>query len=147
MGRIPLTKEQYLARATPVPSSTPTRHLRVTIRLAGANFSFDLCHRQLALSPACSIQYYWMDSTGFRITQSRRQLDPANFRACLGHWWAAMKSSGRHRDPNQINHLLLAASYAALSGGKAGHQVFRDAHLAPCMSEPDEQTLSNDVNL
>lgn len=132
-----------MARSTPVPPSNRTRRFPLTVRLGGADFTFDICGRRFALGRNHAVDYYWMDSTGFRITRARRKVDPANFRNCVGHWWAAMRTRGWHRDPDQLDHLLLATSYAVLSGSKAAHQVFRDAHLAPGATKPTEEALTD----
>lgn len=135
-----------MSRSTSALPSNRTRRFPQTVRLGGEDFAFDLCARRFALGPDRAIDYYWMDSTGFRITQSRRKVDPANFRNCVTHWWAAMRSQGWDRDPDQLDHLLLAAGYSALSGAKSTHQVFRDAHLAPRATTPAAESLPDDVN-
>lgn len=134
-----------MARSTPTLSANRTRRFPLTVRLGGDDFTFDLCGRRLALGRNHAVDYYWMDSTGFRITRPRRKVDPANVRNCVGHWWAAMRASGWHRDPDQLDHLLLATSYAVLSGSKAVHQVFRDAHLAPGATRPTTEALTDTV--
>jgi hypothetical protein len=135
-----------MARPVHVPLSNRTRRFALSVRLGDEDFAFELCGRRFALGPNRSVQYYWMDSTGFRITQSRRKSDPANFRNCVAHWWAAMRVSGWHRDPDQLDHLLLAASYSVLSGAKSTHQVFRDAHLAPGATTPEGESPPDNVN-
>ena len=74
-----------MARSTPNLSANRIRRFPLTVRLDGADFTFDLCGRRFALGPKRSVDYYWMDSTGFRITRPRRKIDPANFRHCVGH--------------------------------------------------------------
>lgn len=135
-----------MARTTVASLSHRTTRFPLSVRLGEDDFTFALCGRRLALGLDCSIDYFWMDSTGFRITKARRTVDPANVRNCVGHWWAAMKASGWHRDPDQLDHLLLAASYAVLSGAKSTHQVFRDAHLAPRATKPMVEALADDVS-
>jgi hypothetical protein len=134
-----------MVRSTPVPLSNRICRFPLTVHLGGEAFTFDLCGRRLALGRDRTIDYYWMDSTGFRITRARRKIDPASFRNCVGHWWAAMRASGWDRDPDQVEHLLLAAGYAVLSGSKAVHQVFRDAHLAPRATKPTTAALADGV--
>lgn len=131
------------------PGPTPSGHARrltVTVRVGRQAFAFDLCTRPLTLDPGRTVDYYWMDATGFRITRGRRAADPVNVRSCLWHWWAATTASDRHRDPAQLDHLLLAAGYAAVSGSKAAHQVYRDARLASWAVAPTTEALADDVN-
>jgi hypothetical protein len=82
-----------------------------------------------------------MDSSQFRITRRRRAADPANFRNCVGHWWRAMQLQGLGRDPIQIQQLLLATSYALVSGDKGLQHVYRDAYLAPGATNPVDASL------
>ncbi len=148
-GRIALTiitEDLDMARTTPASLSRRTHRFPLSVRVGEHDFTFDLCGRRLALGPGRAIDYYWMDSTGFRITRARRKVDPANFRNCVGHWWAAMRLNGWHRDPDQLDRLLLATSYAVLSGAKSTHQVFRDAHLAPGATKPTTEALADDVD-
>jgi hypothetical protein len=119
----------------------PTQALTATVRLRDHDFAFRLYTRPLLLGPSGSVQYYWMDSSQFRIARGRRGRDPANFRNCIGHWWLAMQSLGYGGDPVQLRHLLLATSYALVSRGNALQHVYRDAHLAPGATRPDGQSL------
>ena len=135
-----------MARTTPTSLSHRTHRFPLSVRVGEDDFTFDLCGRRFALGPGRAIDYYWMNSTGFRITQARRNVDPANFRNCVGHWWAAMRASGWHRDPDQLDNLLLTTSYAVLSGAKSTHQVFRDAHLARRATKPTTESLADEVN-
>ncbi len=135
-----------MAQTTPTSLSRRTHRFPLSVRVGEHDFTFDLCGRRFALGPDRAIDYYWMDSTGFRITQSRRAVDPVNVRNCVGHWWAAMRASGWHRDPDQLDHLLLATSYAVLSGAKSARQVFCDAHLARRETNPTTEALAGGVN-
>ncbi len=132
----------------PTSTSFPhlTRRLTVTVRVGRADFAFDLYARPIALGPGREIDYYWMDSTGFRITHPRRAGDHGNVRNCLGHWWATMTAAGVHHDPHQIDHMLLASSYAVVSGSKATHQVFRDAHVEWNPGMATTEVTAGDVN-
>jgi hypothetical protein len=116
-----------------------------SISLADNEFPFSLCTRPLSLGPKVTAHYYWMDSSGFRIAGGRRSAEPVNFRNCLGHWWAVVQAAGLGRDPVQISHLILATSFALVSGGKALQQAYRDAHLAARATAPEEQSLPDDV--
>ncbi|MEJ7636876.1 MAG: hypothetical protein WKF75_02520 [Singulisphaera sp.] len=78
---------------------TPPASLTAEVRVDGRDFTFTLFTRPLRLGDSGTIRYYWMDSSGFRIARGRRAADPANFRNCVGHWWAAMRSQGWDRDP------------------------------------------------
>lgn len=135
-----------MSQSPPIPLAEGMQRVPLSVRLGGHDFTFELCGRQLALGPDHAIDYYWMDTTDFRITQPRRRADPINVRNCVGHWWAAMKASGWHDDQDQRDHLLLATSYAVLSGAKSTHQVFRDAYLAPSTTAPTADSLPDDVN-
>lgn len=75
-----------MARTTPASLSHRTTRFPLSVRLGEHDFTFDLCGRRFALGPDRAIDYYWMDSTGFRITRARRTVDPANVRNCVGHW-------------------------------------------------------------
>lgn len=57
-----------------------------------------------------------------------------------------MRASGWHRAPDQLDHLLLATSYAVLSGAKSTHQVFRDAHLTLRATKPTVEALADGVS-
>jgi hypothetical protein len=87
------------------------------------------------------IQYYWMDSSTFRIARTRRTAEPVNFRNCLGHWWLAMQSEGLGRDPVQLRHLLLACGYPLVSRNNALQHIYRDAHLASGATAPADRSL------
>lgn len=118
-----------MARSTNTPQSSRTHRITAIVHHGHNAFPFELCIRPLRFGPNRTISYAWMDSTDFRLTKSRRGHDHTNIRSCLGHWWATRRTSGLYKNPHEICHLLLAASYPVLSGGKAAHQVFRDAHL------------------
>jgi hypothetical protein len=130
-----------MARTATRTRPSPPQSLVASITLGGDDFPFRLYTRPLVLGPGRTVQYSWMDSTQFRITRSRRAWDPANFRNCVGHWWRAMQLQGLGRDPDQIRHLLLATTYALVSGGKALQHVYRDAYLAPRATSPEEVSL------
>src|SRR5687768_13683526 len=96
---------------TPTPRRPSLDVLTATVSVGGTPFSFRLNGRPLALGPDLSVRYYWMDSSQFRIARARRpSADPANLRACVGHWWRAMQVSGWADDPDQLRHLLLATA-------------------------------------
>src|SRR4051812_35991749 len=119
-----------LARSTPPQPrrQSTVKRLTVSVRLGGTECRFRLLTRPLTLGPDTSVNYHWMDASDFRITQTRRKAAHDNLRNCIGHWWAAMQASGVDRDPDQIRHLLLASSYAVVSGAKTTHQVVPDAY-------------------
>jgi hypothetical protein len=48
-------------------------------------------------------------------------------------------------EPDQIRQLLLAASYALVGADKGPQHVYRDAHLAPKTTEPEERSLPESV--
>jgi hypothetical protein len=135
-----------VARSDSTPPSPRIRRVTLAVRVGRADFSFDLCTRPLTLGPGREVDYYWMDSTRFRITRPRRAGDHGNFRNCLGHWWAATTAAGVHHDPGQIDHMLLASGYAVLSGSKATHQVFRDAHVEWNPGMATTEVTAGDVN-
>jgi hypothetical protein len=122
-----------------------TQHLDAAVRVRGTDFTFHLLTRPLGLGPGLTARYYWMDSSGFRVARGRRGCDPANFRNCVGHWWAAMRSLGLGDDPDQVRHLLLATSYALISRGNALQRVYRDAHLRPGATDPTGRSLPDPV--
>jgi hypothetical protein len=123
----------------------PPEPFTATIRVQGQDFPFQIHHRPLPLGPAGTVQYYWMDSSQFRIARAKRGLDPANFRNCVGHWWRTIQSGGLARDPGQIRHLILATSYALVSRDNALQNVYRDAHLAKDATKPQEQSLPEPI--
>jgi hypothetical protein len=86
-----------------------------------------------------------MDSSAFRIARTRRRSDLTNLRNCIGHWWAAMRSMGCHREPDQIRHLLLASSYVLFSRSNALQNVYRDAYLAPGATVPEDLSLPDET--
>jgi hypothetical protein len=136
-----------MTRSTTVSRPASLRRFTATVQHGGHDFPFELCTRELRLSPEQSINYAWMDSTAFRITKNQRGRDHTNVRSILSHWWATRQSCGWHRDPHEIYDLLLAANYAALSGGKTTHQVFRDAHLRAGRTALVNVSLPGEVNL
>jgi hypothetical protein len=58
-----------------------------------------------------------------------------------------MRSEGLGGDPVQLGHLLLATSHALTSRGNSQQQVFRDAHLAPGATAPEDCSLPESVRL
>jgi hypothetical protein len=120
---------------------SPPQSLVATVTLGGDDFPFRLCTRPLALGSGQTIQYFWMDSSAFRISQSRRAADPGNFRNCLGHWWRSLQLQGLAREPLQLRRLLLSTSYALVSASKGLQQVYRDAYIAPRATDPIEASL------
>jgi hypothetical protein len=140
-----LTEDFTMPRRPPSHRRSQVESFDASVSLGGHEFTFRLHTRPLALGREVSVQYYWMDSTGFRITRSRRAADPVNFRNCVGHWWAAMQAAQLDRDEDQIRHLIMATSFGLISGGKAMQQVFRDAHLAEGATAPEEQSLPEEV--
>jgi hypothetical protein len=119
--------------------------LTATIRVLNQDFAFQLFTRPLRLGPSGSVQYYWMDSSQFRIARGRRVIDPVGFRNCVGHWWAAMHSLGLARDPIQIGHLVLATSYSLVSRSNAVQNVYRGAHLAAGSTRPVDESLPDAI--
>ena len=87
---------------------------------------------------------YWMDSSQFRIARGRRRLIRSTS-VTGGHWWAAMQAAGLGRDPVQIGHLVLATTYGLLSRGKGMQHVYRDAHLRPGATAPEDLPLPDAV--
>jgi hypothetical protein len=97
----------------------PPEPFTATIRVQGHDFPFLIDHRPLPLGPAGTVQYYWMDSSRFRIARAKpgidpvkvrptnREVDPANLRNCVAHWWRTIQSQGLDRDPIQIGHRIL----------------------------------------
>src|SRR4051794_19245226 len=105
---------------------TPPATFTAVITTRGHELAFRLCTRPLTLGGHGTVQYYWMDSSQFRIARSRRGGDPANFRNCLSHWWLTMESMGLGDDPTQLEHLILANSYAVVSRSNGLQHVYRD---------------------
>ncbi len=107
----------------------PPQSWTATVRLAGQDFSFRLYARPLHLRPFGSVQYYWMDSSLFRNFES--ETSSANFRNCVGHWWAAMQANGFGDDLEQQTHLVTAMCYPLVCRSKGMQDIYRDAFLAP----------------
>src|SRR5262249_28890049 len=102
--------------------------------------------RPLTLGPGLTVHHYWMDSSKFRITRAqRRSADPHNSRACVGHWWRAMQVCKCADDPDQLRHLLLATTYGLVGADKGLQHVYRDAHLAPTATDPEQRSLPDEV--
>jgi hypothetical protein len=142
-GRGPFREDSRAERtaAPTAPGITDRRR-----HLGGDDFTFRLLGRSLDRGPGQVIRYYWMDSTQFRITRARRpSADPANFRACGGHWWRAMQACGWADDHDQLCHLVLATTYGLVGADKGPQRVYRDAHLAPEATQPEERSLPDDV--
>ncbi len=116
-----------------------------TITLRDQAFCFRLYTRPLQLGPDLTVQYYWMNSSGFRINRQRPNPDMENLRNCVGHWWLAMQSLGLGRDPVQRRHLLLASSYPLIASTKSLQQVYRDAHLAMGATTPQDCSLPDSL--
>jgi hypothetical protein len=57
-----------------------------------------------------------MDSSQFRNIESKASA--ANFRSCVGHWWAAMGTLGLRGDLEQQTHLVTALCYALVCRSK-----------------------------
>src|SRR5438067_1955533 len=89
---------------------TSVESLTVPIRLRGQDFTFKLFTRPLRLGPYGTIRYYWMDSSQLRAALAS-DAAAANFRNCVGHWWAAMQAAGLGDDPEQQAHLVTALCY------------------------------------
>lgn len=102
---------------------------QVPIHLGGQDFTFLLNTRPLQLGDHATIQYYWFDSRTFR--RLRKQGAADNFRNCVGHWAAAMQSSGLSQDLDQQIHYVTAVCYALVSNCKSLQATFKDAFLAP----------------
>jgi hypothetical protein len=134
-----------MTRLAPSSRRPHLESFAASVSVGGHEFTFHLHTRPLSLGTDVAAQYYWMDSSGFRITRRRRSAEPANLRNCIGHWWAVVQAAGLGRDPVQISHLILATSFGLISGGKAVQQVFRDAHLAAGATAPEGQSLPEEV--
>src|SRR5262249_44813342 len=100
----------------------------VPVRLGGQIFEFRLYTRPLPLGPDVTVQYYWLDSRPFRHLNSAAA---ANFRNCVGHWAAAMRTMELGDDLEQQLHYITAVCYALVSGCKSLQHAFKDAYLAP----------------
>lgn len=107
--------------------------LTATISLGGQDFTFKLYTRSLSLGPA-TVQYYWLDSRPLR--RLGNAASAANFCACLGHWWAAMRASGLGNDLEQQIDYVTAQCYPLVSNCKRLQAVYRDAYLAPRRGNP-----------
>jgi hypothetical protein len=127
------------------PAHRPTESLTATLGLGGHDFTFRLFTRPLQLGPGVPVQYYWMDNAQFRIARKQRGADPANFRNCISHRWAAMQSVGLGGDLAQIQNLLLATSFALVSRSNALQKVYRDAYLVADATNPQDRSLSEPV--
>jgi hypothetical protein len=134
-----------MARSVLSPRRRCLESFTASVSVGGQDFDFRLHTRPLSLDSELSATYYWMDSSRFRIARSRRSADPVNFRSCVGHWWAVVQAAGFGSDPVQIRNLILAASFALISGGKALQQVYRDAHVAARATAPEEQSLPDEA--
>ena len=77
-------------------TSNRSEPVAVTLLLRGQEFPFRLLTRPISLGSAGKIQYYWMDTTDFR--QTAPDTNFANFRSCVGHWYAAMHTMGLEGD-------------------------------------------------
>jgi hypothetical protein len=128
-------------------SHPPSRAKKTTANLAAFkhHLAFDLFSRRLELGNAVTIDYWWMDSSRFRISRKQRLFDPANFRNCVTHWWLAMQSLGLGHDPAQIRHLIQATCYSLLSARKNLQKAFLDAHLKPNATDPTQESLPEEV--
>jgi len=100
--------------------------LKARIEVSGQPFEFRLCARPLGLGVAGPVTYYWMDSRQFRAGRGG-----ANFRACVDHWWAAMRSGGDDADPYTRDALILAECYPLVNRSRSIQGVYGDAHLHP----------------
>ena len=134
-----------MVRPTHSRSTSATRRLTARVEVNRQEFTFRLLSRRLALGPDVTVDYYWMDSSEFRNLRTRRASDPANFRNCIGLWWAAMRECGYDRDPHEIRHLLLATSHGLTAGSKRLQNAYRDAYLAPGRTRPTEDALPDDT--
>jgi len=92
-----------MPRAT---ETSRTEFLHVTLSRFGQDFPFRLYSRPLPLGSGVTAQYYWMDSSDFRSL--RTEAEAINFRSCIGHWAASMRSRGLHHDLEQQIHYVLA---------------------------------------
>jgi hypothetical protein len=107
----------------------PTESFTATISARGHDFSFRLCTRLLPLGPDLTVRYYWMDSSQFRSPECEGA-EP-NFRNCVGHWAAAMRSLGLKDDLEQQIHYVCAVCYALVASSKGQQSVYKDAYPAP----------------
>jgi hypothetical protein len=124
-------------------AATRPKSLTAQVGLLGEDFSFKLYTRPLALGPYGRIQYYWMDNSQFRNIRSEASC--ANFRNCLGHWSAAMRSSGLGGDLDQQIHYVTALCYPLVCRNKSMQSVYRDSHLLPSTVDPAGASLAEDV--
>src|SRR4051812_18622118 len=135
-----------MARAPRSASQPPPESLTATVRLRGQEFSFKLFTRPLRLGDYGTVQYYWMDSSQLRAALAT-EAAAANFRACVGHWWAAMLVSGLGDDPDQQAHLVSALCYPLVSRDKSLQAIYRDAHLDPKRLRSASASLPDDLRL
>ncbi len=103
------------------------RRLSMTLDVAGKQFPFTLCHRELHLEETGTINYFWMDSRKFRKLDDEEGI--GNFRSCLGLWWWLTMQHGLASDPVQQQTLLLATSYQVVFRSKGLQHILNDAHL------------------
>ena len=125
-----------------IPSSTPLRRLTATLVLGGREYPFVLCHRPINLGSAGTVEYYWLDSSQLRATDSKEGLN--NFGNCVGYWWAAMIQEGLDSDPTQQEHLFLAMSYGLVANDKSLQHVLRDAYLQPAFDREQVSLSAED---
>lgn len=128
-------EERPVVRSTSSPRRPAIRSLAALVRLGGQDFTFKLSTRPLVLGHAATVQYYWLDSRQFRHLSTAAAAD--NFRACLGHWAAAMRALGLANDLEQQIHYVTALCYAEVCNRKSLQEIYRDAYLAPRAAKLD----------
>lgn len=124
----------------------PTKSLTATICLCGQEFQFNLFTRPLPLGESCTVQYYWMDNSQFRSLNS--EASAANFRNCLGHWWAAMLASGWASGADELEqqmHYVTAQCYPLVCRNKTLQSVYRDSYLRPDRAGRSNASVPDDV--
>ena len=94
----------------------------------GQEFPFVLYRQTESLGSAGTIQYYYMQPSGFRNLRRRKDAQ-LNFRSCVGCWFAAMHEIGLGEDVYQQQHFVLATSYALVCRNKSLQNMYRDAFL------------------
>ena len=114
------------------------RRLPVALEVAGQQFPFTLCHRELDLGLG-TIQYFWMDTRHLRPLRGE---GIQNFSSCLGLWWWMTMQRGLDADPFQQDTLLLATSYQLVSNAKSMQHIYLDAQLGRSLNA--DSTAQND---
>src|SRR5262249_26988744 len=141
-----MTQGGITVARTPTQRRPSLETLTATVSVGGTPFTFRLNSRPLELGPDLTVRCYWVNSSKFRISRAqRRRADPDNFRPGGATWWRAMQVCGWADDPDQLRHLMLATTYGLVSADKGLQHVYRDAHLAPKATQPEERSLPDEV--